>query len=110
MIKLILYKWFGIDDRCESCETLRMQLAIANEEKKQLLDSILDMTKPKVETNIPINLTNSTQRAIPWRVRKEMLESESRKTAELLKRKVEEMKPIEKLDISDLEKEVMDGN
>lgn len=70
---------------CKSCETLTHQLEIANFEKKQLLQAVLDNQKPVPEqTNLaatrqPASIKNN----ISWAVRKQMLEAEDRKAASL---------------------------
>lgn len=103
MIKELLYKWFGIDERpCQSCETLRMQLSIANHEKEQLLNTILSLTteKPKEQPAPAVNYEN-IPRPMTWNMRKAMLEAEDRKAAQLLaeNKKKEQIKAdIEKLE------------
>lgn len=73
---------------CKSCETLKTQLEIANYEKKQLLQAVLDNHKP-VETqpaSRPDSQFNLAAKSIPWAVRKQMMEAEDRKEAELRKK------------------------
>lgn len=89
----------SIEKICLSCETLRDQLARVNEEKKLLLESILESVKPKVEA-VPPEIKIEKPSFIPWRVKKEMLEAEDREKARLLKNKQNE------LTIEDLEKEM----
>lgn len=73
---------------CESCETLKLQLSIANEEKKQLLSKLIDKPEP-VEVNTdtpslkPVLPGNSTS----WQVRRQALEREDRAQAKLLHHK-----------------------
>lgn len=73
---------------CESCETLRAQLEIANFEKKQLLDTILSFTKPVVEMaeTSPIKIDAIVPKTVPWNVRRQMLENEDRAKAAILKK------------------------
>lgn len=85
---------------CTSCETLKMQLAIVNQEKKVLLDSVLSAPEKVVEQQekeykpiLPRTHTN-------WNVRRQMLEAEDRKKAQLVKQKVE------LVSTEDLEKEL----
>ena len=49
MIRLLL-RLLGIKDFevCHSCETLKQQLEFEREEKKQLMDTLLKITNPKV--------------------------------------------------------------
>jgi hypothetical protein len=74
--------------KCESCEVLREQLALANAEKDKLLRYVLEpepsLTTPKQgqqdeEEDGPI-----LPKFVPWHVRRQMLESEDRKQAQLL--------------------------
>ena len=84
---------------CESCETLKIQLAIVNQEKSQLLARLLDETSPKVETVTgPPQITRPI--AIPWKVRQQMLEREDRIKAKLMK---DAPKPIEVPTLEELE-------
>jgi hypothetical protein len=75
-----------------------------NFERKQLLESVLEASKPKVaevaqeETKIPIK-----PQFIPWRIRQQMLETEDREKAKLIK---QASAAVEKVDVSDLEKEL----
>lgn len=68
---------------CASCETLQRQLEIANHEKAQLLARLLE--KPEVPTTQEPPRTVTPPRTVPWAVRRQMLESEDRKKAELLR-------------------------
>jgi len=70
---------------CVSCETLKMQLSIANIERRQMLESILAMSKPTEVQSAPpqINLKEAPK-PISWNVRKQMLEAEDRKQAIVL--------------------------
>jgi len=71
---------------CQSCETLKMQLSIANIEKRQLLESILSLTRP-AEVQPPsaqVNLKDVAPKMMTWNVRKQMLEAEDRKLAQVL--------------------------
>lgn len=91
---------------CLSCETLKDQLARVNDEKKQLLDSILEANKPVVEQPRTDDKESIQSKFVPWRIRQATLEAEDRQRAGLLKKKQEEMKSIPKVDTSDLEKEL----
>ena len=87
----------NIEVDCLSCETLKQQLAIANREKEMLLERILEKPAPIVETNpVPVTIPKT----IPWRVRQQMLESESKVKARLMK---EAPQPDS---VEDLEKEL----
>lgn len=100
MIKELLYKWFKLEEKpCESCETLKMQLSIANREKEQLLNTILAYNQPKV-AEAPVKVDyEKIPRPMTWNVRRAMLEAEDAKTAQILaekKRQAEEIAKLEK--------------
>ena len=98
---------------CESCETLKMQLAIANDEKRQLLERILE--KPEIPVDKPPEITRPI--VVPWAVKKQMLEREDRaKAATILRQKEDErlakeaMKKDEPVaSIAEFEKELDDA-
>ena len=85
---------------CNSCETLSSQLAIANLEKKQLLQALLDAHKPVVSGPQPeFDYERIKPASVPWAIRKQMLEAEDRKKAELLsKAKVNLNSEVEQLE------------
>ena len=68
---------------CDSCETLRSQLELANYEKKQLLDRLLE--KPVVESIKEPNMITLPSKNVPWNVRRQMLELEDRERAKLIR-------------------------
>ena len=82
------------DTACKTCSTLRELLEIEKFEKKQLLNHLLEPT------------TNSAPyegepkeirpKSIPWRIRKEMLETEDRERARILAKKNLEISELEK--------------
>lgn len=100
MIKEILYKWFGIETPpCTGCEAYREQLAIANIEKRQMLESILSFTKPSETGTQPVvNYEELKPRMMTWNVRKQLLEAEDRKKANILaeQKRAEEIAKLEK--------------
>ena len=74
-----------IDEKvCQSCETLKQQLEIANYEKGQLLNRLLKEPEkiPEVTEAPPMKVM---PRVVPWQVRRQMLEKEDREKARLLK-------------------------
>ena len=98
MIKEILYKLFRIEDApCASCETLKSQLEIANYDKRQMLDTILSFTKPP-EVRLPEarEIAPIMPKAVPWAVRRQMLEQEDRERARIMRQKQEEIEELEK--------------
>lgn len=80
---------------CQSCETLKSQLEIVNFDKKILLERIIELTRPVVptiEAREPIDRDEIRPRTIPWEVRKNMLEAEDRKKAQVIRAAAEEAK------------------
>jgi len=102
------------DKICHSCETLRHQLEVSNLERQKLIDSILNK-QPQVEQRIDTsNLKPIMPRVVPWHVKQQMLEEESRKAASVLKERQEEISKsktvnplvIPKVSIEELEEEL----
>lgn len=80
---------------CESCETLKMQLAIANAEKRTMLDALLEKNKPAEAAPMKtVNLEEVKSRQMTWNVRRQMLEAEDRKRAELLRKSTPQAAPV----------------
>lgn len=80
--------------RCESCDILRAQLEIERHEKKIILQSLLDITNPKVtrvetEPREPIAIG---PRHTPWRVRQQQLEEEDRAKASAIRKHNDELR------------------
>lgn len=69
---------------CETCEVLKHELEVVRIENQQLLDRILHVPElPKaIDTS---EIKPIMPRSIPWNVRKQILESEDRERARLLK-------------------------
>lgn len=85
---------------CQSCETLKTQLAVANIEKQELLKTLLQVNKP-VE---PVKLIEKEEEPVrlnkpmPWNVRRQLLEQESARQAQIIKDKEKQLKEIEQLE------------
>lgn len=88
------------DKVCQSCETLREQLAFERDEKKKLLDSILEASKPKDDKTVadPSTYKPVKPTFVPWNVRRQMLEAEDREKARILRNQSEEEKKIAELE------------
>lgn len=99
MIRELFYKWFGLPT-CPTCEVLREQLEIANHERRELLRSLLHKEEPKEEEPNK-ELEPIKPKFITWSARRQMLEAEDRKKAQLMKEKQDEL--------AALEKEVLEG-
>jgi hypothetical protein len=84
---------------CSSCETLKMQLAIANDEKRQMLNTILSFSKPaENQSSPPVDYEKVKPKVMTWNVRRQMLEAEDRKAAQVLaeERRKTEIEKLEK--------------
>ena len=105
---------------CESCETLKMQLAIANNEKAALLNRLLEKPEPEQRPD-----TSNLKAVLPtrhqnWNVRRQILEREDRERAKALQRNQRESEPeapkvtsvaanastMEPMSVEDIEKEL----
>ena len=83
--------------KCDSCDTLRAQLEIANAEKKQLLETILEFTRP-VAREVPVNIKEIEPirpKGVPWRVRQSKLEAESRVAARIKEEHERQIRELE---------------
>ena len=96
---------------CEACETLKLQLAVANEERKFLIQKLT--AEPVTETRLvePQVLKPILPNRIGWNTRRQMLESEDRERAKILKKNQDELKTDSKNDskiltINEIEKEL----
>ena len=88
---------------CQSCETLKQQLEIANYEKQKLLDRILEKPELPKETEPP-KITRP--HSIPWAARRQILEQEDREKARAMRNAATPDSSHVTLDVSDLEKEL----
>ncbi len=87
------------DKHCNTCEVLRNQLESSNLERQQLLQRLLykDIEPTTLDEQYP---KETPKINIPWAVKKQMLENESRERAKILR---DTIKP----DIETLEKEIL---
>lgn len=88
---------------CDSCETLKMQLAIANDEKKSLLNRLLEKPEKEVTTDITELKAVLPNRHLNWNAKRQALEASDRKAAQILKERTAE---INRIPTEDLEKEL----
>lgn len=84
---------------CKGCEILQRQLDIANNEKKELLDTILSLVRPEVIPPTPVKQQKSfAAAAVPWATKRRMLEQadaeKAKAQAEMARvdKEIEEMK------------------
>lgn len=104
MIRLFL-RLLGIKDFevCQSCETLKQQLAFANEEKKELTNTLLNILQPKVVESAPQEIVPLIQAGGTFARRRAALETRDRESARI----INESKNIGRPDsIEKLEKEL----
>jgi hypothetical protein len=106
IITRILEKVFHLDkeeqEGCRSCEHLRLLIEQERSEKAKLLNSIIELSRPKeeVRTVAPENLKPIKPRFIPWEVRRAELEANDRKQAQILKEQGQ-------ISVKDLESEML---
>jgi hypothetical protein len=98
MIRQLLYKWFGLSEApCQTCDVLREQLTNSELERRELLMRLLNGSQPEpLPTTEKEELKPIGQTFVPWRVRKEMLEAEDYKKAQLMRDKEKEINDLEK--------------
>lgn len=92
------------ENSCKSCETLRMQLDTVNRINKELIDHLFPM-KPESDElgSVPEMIK---PKLIPWKVKQQMLESEDRRKAILMRQAESNNKIPDKKEIEELEKEI----
>lgn len=104
-----MLRLFGIKDYevCQSCETLKQQLAYERDEKKQLTETLLSIIKPKVIEAAPIELNQIQQSSAIFSRRRAALEVRDREEARILQEAKHLGKPDDKLvEINNLEHEL----
>ncbi len=95
----------AIEYKCESCEILQQQLAIQNENNRQLTLSIVEMNKPVINTEAAIDVSKlKLPNRKHWRAKQAELEQASRDRAVALRSAAQPDE--EKITISTLEKEL----
>ena len=109
ILSALAYKWFGLDPTsCATCEVLREQLANSERERRELLHKLLEKDKP--EPVAPVQeeeLKPILPDFIPFRIKRQMMEAESRREAQLLKAKKKEMTESKiSPSVAELEKEL----
>lgn len=94
---------------CESCETLKSQLATANHEKSLLLARIMEKPEKEVERTIAPPMQHvRPMAAMPWRVRQQMLEANDREKARA-ERNAPKPDAVDKKEMEEFEQEVKDA-
>ena len=95
---------------CNSCEAYKMQLSIVNQQNEKLINKL---TKPEKEViaNVMGEAPKPLQtRQVPWSVKRQQLESESKLRAAELRQKINAENNAAKPDIEKLENELGIGN
>jgi len=84
---------------CDSCDILKMQLALKTDECNKLMDRLLNppTQEPVNEPLVNVTRPNPT-RYTTWAVRKQMLEQEDKKKAELLRQAPKPSSSVEELE------------
>lgn len=97
MWREFMYKILGVEPRaCLVCEVLREQLAISEKERRELLQRALAPPSIPTEPEIQEEFKPIMPKFIPWNVRRQMLEADDRKAAQLMKEKAKEIAELEK--------------
>lgn len=87
------------EKQCSNCETLKTLLESERYEKGKLVQQIIEITKPQVETVLAPKLSaeESKPQIVSWRVKRDLLESEDRAKAKIIS---------DRKRVDDLEKQV----
>jgi hypothetical protein len=73
---------------CKSCENLKQQLEFERSEKRLLIDTLVNIVKPKeVEAAAPIEINQIQQSSALFSRRRQALEEADRKEAQILAQK-----------------------
>ena len=94
-----ILRWMGEVPPCNTCEVLKMELALAHNQNEKLLNSIIrPEPTPIVETETPRAIM---PKHVPWHIKRAELEKADRQQAERLREN------FTKTEVEDLEKEVL---
>lgn len=85
MIRFITFLLGREYETCKGCEVLKAQLQIANEEKKELTNTLLNLIKPKTYESPAIELQPSAPVASIFSRRRSALEAADREKARVLR-------------------------
>lgn len=91
--------WLTSVQECKNCEYLRDLLSDERIAKEQILKSLLELNRPQAivkEKSDKEEIKPILPQTIPWRVRKELLESEDRKRAEVAREYEKSTSELEK--------------
>lgn len=92
MFRELLYKWFGLEPfPCGSCEVLRSMLDESNRERRDLLNRLLEKDKPEPSPVEKVEYKPIQPPYIPWNTRRQLLEAEDRRKAQLMRERTAEL-------------------
>lgn len=81
------------EDKCETCEVLKVELEAQRFNNRELLRTIIEMNLPEKVVQVSNEETKPiTPKHIPWAVKKAALENEDRATAKILRERAEQTK------------------
>ena len=103
MLRFISHLFHLNYESCKGCEVLNQQLAIANQEKRDLTETLLNLIKPKIYESAPQVLEPITPKLAMWSRRRAILEESERQKAHVMRNSPLVAKPD---DISRLESEL----
>jgi translation initiation factor 2B subunit (eIF-2B alpha/beta/delta family) len=87
---------------CQSCETLREQLSLERQTNSKLMDRLLEKPEKVVDAPPQMVTRPTLGRHAPWRVRQQLLQTEDKERAKLLR---DAPQPAT-TDVAELEKEL----
>lgn len=93
MIRFICFLLNKQYEPCKGCETLKSQLAIANEDRQRLTDTLVNILQPKVVESAPIEINQLQQTSALFSRRRAALEAKDREDARILKQSTNIGKP-----------------
>lgn len=105
ILSQLIRKWLDIPaEPCQSCQTLQTELASARHQNKDLLDRLLDLTKPQViEIDRPVN---EIRPVVKGHRTFTAVRAELEKNDQLAARKLREVQLENKASVELLEKEL----
>lgn len=77
--------FISMGKECESCKSLKEQLLQVNNEKMQMLNTLLSLAKPEVIQAPPTIVEPIGPKAMTWHERKRILEEEDRNKARAMR-------------------------
>lgn len=109
MLRFLSFLFFNKQyETCKSCETLKQQLAIANEEKHELTQTLLGLIKPKVYEAAPVSVEPIVPQLTMFSRKRAALESASREAARTLRNSKDIGRPdTSNQSITNLERELI---